>query len=152
MKAIPTLSVGIAVTVLDQLLKYAIARNDVYASLLSLIGISYAAHPWSVPALSVDPRIYSMIAFLTLAVACFFLFRYALAGGLQWALILLLGGGASNLLDHILRNEIVETLFILDFQFNVADIALLTSGLLAFHYLLKHFRTSAPVAEEESSN
>ncbi len=151
MKAIVALGSGVVVMICDQLLKNAIARNP-NISVTSWIGISNTVHPWGISALSVDPRIYTVAAFAILALICIVLFRYTMTAQLQWALALVIGGGASNLIDHLVHGQIIETFYIASLEFNLADIALLTSVLLIFHDMLLRLKKLDSTMEKKSVN
>ena len=63
-------------------------------------------------------------------IAFFLIFLKTKRSHLQLPLILIIAGGASNLIDFISRGAIIDYLHIIHFYFNLADIAILTGVLL----------------------
>jgi len=123
-----------AVVVLDQISKYIVLTNmqvgDSFNLIKYILNITYTTNPGASFGMLKDHRwvfmVLSVIALILMAAAIVYLGQKKLKGNtfIRIALAVMLGGGLANMIDRIIRKEVVDFLefaFVRFAIFNVAD-------------------------------
>lgn len=79
------------------------------------------------------------LAAIVIAAAVYYNSKYSLPKWIQYALALIVGGSLGNLIDRLLYRSVVDFISIGWFPvFNVADMAIVSGGILFMLYILKN--------------
>lgn len=79
------------------------------------------------------------LAAIVIAAAVYYNSKYSLPQWIQYALALIVGGSLGNLIDRLLYRSVVDFISIGWFPvFNVADMAIVSGGILFMLYILKN--------------